>query len=451
MNHTNNRAQQTTAPRPGLARARYLTQSIRLEEKPPPGIISAAIFLTVALLLAGMVWASVTDVNETAHAPGEIVPAGLSISVQHLEGGLVKALHVREGDQVKRGEPLLQLDDSALHSELSQMRFRQLALELQAERLAALLENRPAAFDPVAGEYESLVTKQQTIYQAQLNSHQREIQVVDSQIAQKEQERVRQKNQVLSIQKEVALLEEQVRLRTELTRKKLVSRTELLTTQSRLAEAQGELRRAKDGVLVATSALEEARQRRLEAEAVFLRDIELEAGRVASELAEVGQAVLRLRDRIERVTMYAPVDGIVQNLTLSSGQVVVDPGQVILQVIPTADDLIVNARVSPTDIGHVKPGDWADVSVDSYDTVRFGMLRGEVRRLSATTYLDDQGHPYYRAEIALVRDHLGSDERPLRIIPGMTVKVDIRTGTKTLMAYLLRPVQRGLSTAFGER
>lgn len=434
-----------------VAQARYLAQSIRLEERPPARIISGAVFLTLGMLIAALVWSGFTQVNETAKAAGEVVPLGLNVSVQHPEGGLVKTLHVRDGDHVKRGEPLLHFDDTALHSELSQIRVREAALELHAERLAALLAGRAPDFGDVGKQYPDLAAKHVTIYNAQRNTHARELRVLDAQITQREGELKRQKNQVASARKAVGLLQEQVKLRKELAGRKVVSRSELLTTQSRLAEAEGELYRAVDGVGVATSALEEARQRRLEAESVQLRDLELEAGSVAADLAEVAETRLRIKARLDQIVLHAPIDGIVQALSVGGGHAVVEPGAVILQLVPVEDDMVIDARVSPADIGHIQVGDSAEVSVDSYDTVRFGLLHGQVNRLSASTYLDDQRRPYYRARIVLDQNYLGSAERPLRVIPGMTVKVNIKTGTKTLLAYLLRPVQRGLGNAFGER
>ena len=122
-----------------------------------------------------------------------------------------------------------------------------------------------------------------------------------------------------------------------------------------------------------------------------------------------------------------------------------------MQIIPTDDDLVVEARISPNDIGHVHRGQLADVRIDSYDSARFGSVKGEVGRLSATTYLDEQQRPYYRAEIKLARDHLGAKPGELRIIPGMTVNASIKTGSKTILDYLIKPIQRGLDRSFAER
>ncbi len=439
---------ENTLPR---ARARYLTQSITLEERGPAGILSGVIFLSLFFLFASLAWSAITVISETARAPGEVVPASYSVNVQHREGGLVKSLNIRDGDRVGKDELLLVLDDTLLRSELEQMRVRRASYRLQAERLSALLDQRKPDFGIEGKTYLHLADKQRMIYRAQRNSHKRGLQVIESQIKQKMQEVKRQENLVKSLEKEVALLEEQVAMKRKLSTNQLISRNDLLIAQTRLAETQSDLAQAGDNVLVALSALEEARQRKLELEAGFFKDIELEAGKVSAELAEIEQTLVRLEDRVKRLKIRAPVDGIVQNLKVNSKLAVIEAGQLIMQIIPTGDELVVNAKVSPADIGHVREGNRADIRVDSYDTVRFGMLEGKVRRISATTYLDDRSQPYYKAEIVLSKNHLGSDERPLRIIPGMTVTADIRTGQKTLLNYLLRPIRRGLETSFGER
>jgi HlyD family type I secretion membrane fusion protein len=130
---------------------------------------------------------------------------------------------------------------------------------------------------------------------------------------------------------------------------------------------------------------------------------------------------------------------------------VVDPGQVIMQIVPTGDELIVEARISPNDIGHIHTDQSADVKIDSYDSARFGTVKGNIKRISASTYLDEKRNPYYRAEIELEKSWLAEQPDKFRIIPGMTVEADIKTGSKTILDYLLKPVSRGFSTAFRER
>ncbi len=242
-----------------------------------------------------------------------------------------------------------------------------------------------------------------------------------------------------------------MRIRSKGVNSQLVARTELLSTQTRLAETQRELRTVRDGIIVARSALDEATQRRLELDTRFKKDTEIEAGKVMSQLAEVEQTLVRLRDRASRLNVRAPVDGIVQELSITRINAVVEPGQVIMQLVPVNDELIVEARIPPTEIGHVHIGQPADVRVDSYNTSRYGSATGTVRRISASTYLDERRNPYYRAEIELEKDYVGDNPEQFRIIPGMMVEADIKTGAKTILDYLLRPVTRGFSNAFRER
>jgi len=433
------------------ARARFLAQAIQLEETGPSAVISSAIYFSVLLLVSVIAWAWFTEVSEVAIARGEVVPAGLIHDVQHLEGGIVSEIKVRDGDRVEKGDLLLRFAPPAFRSEYEQTQIRKAALQMEAERLAAIVEHREPVFGDIGEQYPSLAAKQLTIYRAQIANHESELSVADAQIRQRRTELIRQQNQATSIKNEIALLKEQVRIRTQLAAEQVVARTDLLTTQSRLAEAESERRTIEDSVIVARSALEEAKLRRHELDTRFHKEIEIEAGEVASKLAEVEQSLVRLQDRVTRLEVHAPISGIVQGLSITRINAVVEPAQVIMQIVPIEDELIVEARLSPADIGHITPNQTADVKIDSYDPARFGSIQGVVRRISPSTYLDEKRNPYYRAEIELAKSHLGDRPDRLRIIPGMTVQADIKTGSKSILDYLLKPISRGFDNAFRER
>lgn len=443
-------AQESTAGLP-RARAHYLAQSIKLEEVMPSRILSAAILVSIFLFISLLVWGSQTRVSEVAIAEGEVVPSGLIINVQHLEGGIVQHLHVRNGDHVKQGDTVITLSPSSSQSELQQMLTRKISLQLQGERLQALVENREPDFSRLQGDYPDLAVKQKTIYLAQVNGLESELAVIESQINQRKSELTRQRNQVTALRKELSIYKEQVSIRESLANKGTVSRTELLSARSRLAEAESALRRAVDGIAVAQTGLEESRQRKLELFSKHNKEIEIEAGSLASELAEVEGTLIRLRDRFQRRQIKAPITGIVKGLTISSNNAVVAPGEVIMQLVPIDDELIVEAKILPQDIGHVHIDQSADLKFASYDSSRFGSLPGKVKQISASTYLDQQQNPYYRAEVVLDRNYLGNNPDQLKVLPGMTVTAEIRTGDKTILDYLIRPVSRGLDSAFRER
>ncbi len=433
------------------ARARFLAQAIQLEESGTSSIIKTSIFFTVFMLAASIYWAWATEVSEVTVSRGEVVPAGLIHDIQHLEGGIVNQIHVRNGDRVGLGDPLLEFAPPASQSEFSQTQVRLGSLTLEGERLQAIIEQRKPAFGESGKKYPALAQKQMTIYQAQLSSHQSALDVADAQIRQRQTELLRQENRAKSIIKEIALLKEQVKIREELFKDKMVSRTELLSTQTRVAEAESERSTIQDDVIVARSALDEAKTRRLEIEAEFRKKIEIEAGTVASKMAETEQAMIRLRDRVNRLDVKAPVAGIIQGLSITRINAVVEPGQVIMQIVPMHDDLIVETRIPPAEIGHIHQGLPAEVKIDSFDPARFGSVAGTLKQISAYTYLDEKGNPYYRAEIELEQDYLGAKEQQLKVIPGMTVQADIKTGSKSILDYMLRPISRGFGSAFHER
>ncbi|HHJ35381.1 MAG TPA: HlyD family type I secretion periplasmic adaptor subunit [Gammaproteobacteria bacterium] len=443
-------AANTTAGLP-RARAHYLNQAIQLEETTPVGIINIAIIFSGMLFIALVLWAHLTQIKEVATTRGEVIPADLIHNVQHLEGGIVSEILVRNGDLVNKGDTLLRFAPPATMSDLEQMLIRHASLLLQQERLQALIEKRKPDFGNTAKNYPELAEHQRTIYQAQLNSQQQKIAVIDQQIEQKKSEKQRSLNQKNIMKEEVSLLEEQVSIRKRLNKTGVVARDELLTTQIQLSENMREYQQFQDDFNVAKTTLSEVRQRRKDIEFQFIKDIHIESGQITNELAEVEQTLIRLNDRAERLNVVAPVTGIVQALAINSINAVAEPGKIILRLVPMDDELIVEARILPKDIGHVHIGQSADVKVDSYDSSRFGSIDGKVKQISATTYLDERNNPYYRAEITLNQAWVGDNPEIMKIIPGMTVQSNIETGEKSVLAYLLRPVSRGLDNAFSER
>lgn len=433
------------------ARARFLVQAIRLEEWGYSKIISLSIYFSLFMIFTIIIWAWATEVNEVAATRGKVIPSGLIHNVQHLEGGIVSEVQVRNGDRVQKGALLLKFAPPAIQSKLDQIEVRKAALELQSERLQAIIDEREPAFGEIGQEYPSLAEKQLTIYKAQIKRQEGEFKVADARISQRENELKQKKNQAASIAREIRLLSDQVDIRKELNDRQVVARSELIAAQTKLAETESERRSIADGILIARNALEESKQQKQKLSARFIEQAEEEAGKVSAQIAEVDQTLIRLRDQANRLDLLAPVDGVVQGLESRGIGSVVEPGQTIMKIVPVEDELIVETRISPRDIGYIRVGQRADVKVDTYESTRFGSVRGTVEQLSASTYFDESGNPYYRAEITLDQDYLGVKDKQFVIIPGMTVQADIKTGSKTILDYLLRPISRGFNEAFTER
>ena len=367
------------------ARARFLAQAIQLEEQPPSKIIRISIYITTLTLAAAIAWATITHVDEIALANGKVVPAGLIHDVQHLEGGIFSEIVVRNEDRVEQADLFLRFAPSASQSEYDQALVRKMSLEMEVGRLQAVIEEREPDFSISGNRYAELAFKQKMIYKAQMASHESELNVQDAQIRQRHTEMIRQQNQAHAIEEELKLLQEQVEIRTQLAARQMVARTELLSAQLRMAEVQGEKRKIQDSIFVAKTAWQEGQQRRQQIIAGFRKETELALGDVAAKLAEVEQTLIRLKDRVARLDVHAPVSGIIQGLSITRINTVVEPGQVIMQIVLVEDDLIVEAHISPDDIGHIYTGQTADVKVDSYDVARFGSVKGIIRQISPST------------------------------------------------------------------
>ncbi len=443
-------AANTTAGLP-RARAHYLNQAIQLEETTPIKIINIAIMLTGLLFISLITWAHVTQIKEVAITRGEVIPAGRIHNIQHLEGGIISEILVRNGDHVEAGDTMVRFAPPATMADLEQMMVRHASLVLQQERLLALIENRQPEFGKKGLAYPNIARQQNIIYRAQLDSQKHNLSVIDHQIKQKKSEGQRALNQSFIMSQEIKLLEEQVNIRQQLNKTGVVARDELLTTQIQLTKNLREHRQFKDNYAVAETTLAEARQRRNDAEFQFIKEIQIEAGQIIDQLAEVEQSLIRLNDRARRLNVVAPINGIVQALSINSINAVAEPGKIILRIVPIDDELIVEARIMPKDVGHVHLGQIVDVKIDSFDSSRFGSIEGTVKKISATTYLDEKNNPYFRAEIGLNQTWVGDNPEIMKITPGMTVMANIETGAKSILDYLLRPISRGFSNAFTER
>ena len=433
------------------ARARYIAQSIQLEESDAPYVVSVGIAASVVLVVAFVIWTYITPVNEVAISEGKVVPHGNNHIVQHFEGGIVEDILAREGQLVAKGDVLLEVSPIAIESDYDQMKSRSSSMILKQIRLRALLSNVEPVFDQYADQYPELAAIEYETYQAQMKSHQAKVRTLQTKINQRQQELKRDTDRTNALKQQLEVVQEQVKIRSVLVKKGVVSKTDLLDRQADLAEIRTDYIQSNANVAVARVAISEAQASLAELENKFTEDIKLETGNVASEIAELKEQLIKFGDRVDRLNIRAPVSGYVTNLTVNTIRAVIEPSQILMEVVPVDKELIVESKVSTQDIGHVHVGQEAVIKVGSYDPQRFGVIEGEVGRISPSTYLDEENQPYYKAQIILAKKYLGSQPGKYKLIPGMTVTADIRTGEKTVLDYLLKPVYRGFQNAFQER
>lgn len=429
---------------------RCLAQSDYLEEAGSPRLVRLATFTIGAMVCGFLIWAGVARIDETAVTPGSVIPSLRNQVVQHPDGGVVTAVLARDGSLVETGQTLLKLNDAAAVAEINRMRARLNGLKLKSVRLLAFATEREPDFSFAGPEYRGLVEDQATIFRAQVNSRNSQRDVLRQQIAQRKAEQDGFDAREATAGDAVALLEEELKMRETLHKQQLQSKILYLDVQRRVNEARGDLAAVRNERQKSADALAEARSRLVELDTRLQTEALSEMGEVTGEIAEVHQTIVRLEDQIARLDIKAPVAGIVKGLQMTTAGGVIGAGEPIVEIVPTGK-LVAETRISTTDIGHVRVGQPVKVKVNTFDFARYGAVPGTLVDVSASTFVDEQGLPYYKGTIWLDQQFVGADPRQNELLPGMTVQADIGIGDKTLLQYILKPVYASIHSSFRER
>ena len=397
-----------------------------------------------------IVWSTITPMKETAATHGQIIPSGSVHVVQHLEGGIISGINVRDGEVVEAGQVLLRLESAAAQAELDQLRARESALSIKAERLRAFV----LGFDPdFSGgrAYPNLVDDERTILQLQKEARDTQRTVLMNRIEQRRAEIASLEGQRKNLQSQIGIINEQVEMHRDLEAKGMVSRMELLDNERTLIEVVGQLNTVIADITVARESLNEARSAIFELEASLGSDALEEMGSVSAELVQVRETMLKMQDRARRLEVTSPVRGVVKGMVTQTIGSVVPAAETIMEIVPIDDVMVAEVRIEPKDVGHLEVGQSAQVKVTTYDVARFGTVEGTLQRISATTFLDEREEPYYKGIVALGKPYVGENPDMNPILPGMVVDADVSTGSKSLLRYLLKPVFRSIDGAFSER
>jgi adhesin transport system membrane fusion protein len=378
----------------------YLAKAILLEEAIPPTYLRTTIKLVAYTVGLFLLWAIFAKLDVVALSTGQVMPIGSVKVIQHVDGGRIAAINVSDGQAVKEGEVLMRLNDTEPSAEYETLKAKYWGLYARVERLRALIEGRPANFSTVPKEYVKMVQEQQ----ATLKTSQ---------------------SQISQLEKEIAILSEVSTIRGELSKEKLATRVQALDAQRNLTLAQAEL----------------LRYRRTN-----MDDLNL----AANEMAQTDEQLNKMRDRLDRVDVLSPVDGVVQDLKFRTIGGVVPPGAILMNVVPSDGQIQADVRVQPTDIGFVRVGQDARVKIGTYDFMRFGTVEGKVTMVSPYSTLDEKQQPYFKVLISVPTKNLGNDPGK-KIEPGMTVQADIVTDRQSVLRYLMRPIYVAFHQGLRER
>ncbi len=385
-------------------------------------------------------------------APGRVIPSDRVKSIQHLEGGIVSNVLVKEGDKVKAGQSLVEIDLGGSGLNLEELTARYSSTQATRVRLMAESRGQPLSRNSFAADIDKDVFEGESgAYQARALEQRGVMAGAVSGLEQARSKKLEQEAKVKGLGDRLALMQKELEISEQLLSEKLVGQVEVLEKRRQAEGVRSELAVARQGVISANAAIAEAQAKMAEAEGRYRRRASDELATVERQFASLSEDLARARTQRSRTVVKAPSDGIVKGLRNSSPGWVVKPGESILEVVPDEDEIMVEARLNPNDRGFIEVGQQARVKITAYDYLRYGAVDGKVKLVAADADRDPavaNGAPYYRLLISMSQSHVGREEN--RITAGMESEVDLRVGTDPFIWYMLRPVLKLRREAFRE-
>jgi adhesin transport system membrane fusion protein len=419
----------------------------RLQQEP---LRARAILRAVgAILLVLLVWAALAEVDEVTRGAGKVIPSSQLQVIQSVDGGIVSEILVREGEVVEKDQLLLKIDETRFVSSLRENRAESISLTAKAARLKALAEGKPFALPPeVQSEFPQIAAQERTLYDARRMELEAQVGIARQQLAQRNQESV-----------EVRARRDAAALGLDLTQRELnatrpllgagaVSEVEILRLERDANRYRGERDQANAQINRIQAAIAEATRKIEEVELNFRNEARIQLADVSARINSLAEISATLIDRVKHSNIKSPVRGTVNRLFFNTVGGVVQPGNPIVEIVPLEDALLIEANIQPKDIAFLRPGQEAIVRFTAYDFAIYGSLDAVLEHIGADTITDEKGNVFYICRVRTLKPSLGEN---LPIMPGMVAEVDIKTGKKSILSYLLKPVLRARTHAFTER
>ncbi len=418
----------------------------------PRGFTHLLLLIIVAFFVLFFTWASWAKLDEVTRGEGKVIPSSQVQVVQNLEGGIVAAIDVHEGNVVDQGQVLLRIDNVRAASDLRENHKRYLALVGALARLRAEVDQTPIAFPPeVLADAPEVATNERALYDARQADLQSELAILRSQAEQREQELTELRTRIDQLTRSHALAQQELDITAPLAANRVISKIDYLRLQRQINDLTGELDAARLSVPRVEAAVRESHRRIEERQLNFRSEAQRELATDQPQATALAEVITAAADRVKRTDVRSPVRGTIKRLLVTTVGGVIQPGQNLVEIVPLDDSLLIEAKVRPADIGFLHPGQSALVKVTAYDFSIYGGLKGVVEDISADTITDERGESFYRVRVRTHDNALEKAGEPLPITPGMTAQIDILTGQKTVMDYLLKPILKAKERALRER
>ncbi|WP_322517590.1 HlyD family type I secretion periplasmic adaptor subunit [Rhodopseudomonas palustris] len=417
------------------------------------------LFASLALFVTFLTWAHFAVLDEVKRGNGKVVPSRQTQVVQSLEGGIIAELLVQEGAIVDKDQPLARIEDTNFAAQFGEIRERRGAMAARVLRLEAETEGRTGVAFPseLVQVAPRAVEAERLVFEAHVRKLVQDVDVVQQQEIQKTKEIDELRASEKRFSETLALLNREIALTRRLYEQKVVPEIEMLRADRQATDMRGQLAVVQASIVKTEAAVQEARSRRLNITTAFRAQAEDDLAKSRGDLAVLDENIKSAKDRVRRTELRSPVHGVVNKLNITTIGAVVAPGASLMEIVPLDDTLLVEGRIRPQDIAFIRPDHEAVVKLSAYDSSVYGSLHGRVERISADTITDDKGdknergETFYRVMVRTEKNHLGTNEQPLPIIPGMVATVEILTGKKSVLDYLIKPARTLRDEALRER
>ncbi len=434
-----------------------------------PSIHRLTIWSLAALFVCFFVWAYYAELDRVTRGEGKVIPSTQVQIIQSLDGGILQELYVKEGMSVKKGQKLARIDDTRFRSDMAQQNKEVDALRADIIRLLTELTSITVADAPnwmsqininkvrlnfpdnLNENSPELVIYQQDEYNGRLKNLQNKVDIQGHQIIQRQQETKVQDSKIKTLEASLKLLKREVELTRPLAEKNIVPEVDLLKLERKLNDIQGELNSLHTIKPKQLSAIEEAVLKRREAVLNYRADARAQLNELQSKLSRITEAQVGVQDKVKKALISSPVIGTINTVYVNTLGGVIKPGQALLEIVPTEDKLLIEAKISPKDIGFIHIGLPAMVKITAYDFTRYGGLSGIVEHISADTTQDEDGNSFYIIRIKTTDSKIHSKEKKdMPIIPGMLTSVDVIMSKRSVLEYILSPILRAKDMALRE-
>ncbi len=411
------------------------------------------LWISFFFVIIALIWANYAKLDEVTRGRGKIIPSSQIQVIQNLEGGILAEIMVKEGDLVKKGQPLLRLDDIRFASSLNESQINYYELLANIARLTAEAYQQPLKMPKeVTEKFPELAKNTKSLYESEISELNANIETLQHQLAQKQQELLELKAKKNRISRSYRLLSKELKMSEPLVAQGAMSEVEILRLRRNANDLYGELTSTKLAMPRIQSAINEAEQKIKEQKAHFQTKALEELNKNKAELKRSSETSLALKDRVNRTLVTSPVKGVVKQLKINTLGGVIQPGMDLLEIVPVEDQLLVEAKIRPADIAFLHPGQKAMVKLTAYDFSIYGGLPAILEHISADSIIDENdGQSYFLIRLRTEKNYLQKSGEKLEIIAGMTADIDILTGKKSVLDYILKPILKAKANALKER